>query len=101
MTQTLQLPDGREISYLVSGAADGFPLIFLHGTPGYCTIFADLAATCETKRVKLITIARPGYGGSARKQGRRVVDIVNDVQLLSEHLGINKCFVAGWSGGGT
>jgi pimeloyl-ACP methyl ester carboxylesterase len=100
MAQHFQLPDGRNIDYLVSGAQDGFPLVFIHGTPGSYRADPALAAICEKKGVKLITYSRAGYGGSSRNRGRRVVDSVADTQALLDHLGIEKCFAGGWSGGG-
>lgn len=92
--------DGRKTDYLISGAQDGFPLIYIHGTPGSCTVGPKLSATCEGKGIKLITLSRAGYGGSTRNKGRSVVDAVADIQALLEHLGVKKCLVGGKSGGG-
>lgn len=100
MVQHLQLPDGRKLEYIVSGAQDGFPLLFIHGTPGSCSPPPALAATCEKKGLKLIMFSRAGYGGSSRHKGRRVVDSVTDTRLLLDHLGVEQCLAAGWSGGG-
>jgi pimeloyl-ACP methyl ester carboxylesterase len=92
--------DGRKTDYLISGAQDGFPLVFIHGTPGSYTVGSKLSSTCERKGIKLITLSRAGYGGSSRKLGRQVVDAVADIHDLLEHLGVKKCIVAGKSGGG-
>lgn len=100
MAQQLQLPDGRCLDYKISGAQGGFPLVWIHGTPGAYTVFPDLEAKCNTKGIKLITMSRAGYGGSTRHRGRRVVDAVPDIQCLIDHLGLQRCFIAGWSGGG-
>ena len=102
MAQTFTLPDGRKLEYLVSGSTkpDAVPFIFLHGTPGAHTPLPGFQKICEKKNLKLLTLSRAGYGGSTRKEGSRVVDVVADIQSLKEHLGIGKCFVAGWSGGG-
>jgi len=32
--------------------------------------------------------------------GRRVVDVVGDTKAVIDHLGVDRCFIAGWSGGG-
>ena len=98
--QVFTHPDGRKTDYLISGAQDGFPLVYIHGTPGSYTVGPKLSTTCEGKGIKLITLSRAGYGGSTRNQGRRVVDAVADIQGLLEHLGIKKCLVGGKSGGG-
>lgn len=98
--QVFTHPDGRKTDYLISGAQDGFPLVFIHGTPGSYTVGSKLNSTCEGKGIKLITLSRAGYGGSTRNKGRRVVDAVADIQALLEHLDIKKCAVGGKSGGG-
>ncbi|KAH8897318.1 putative valacyclovir hydrolase [Thozetella sp. PMI_491] len=100
MVQKFQLPDGRNLDYLISGAQDGFPLIFIHGTPGSYVAFSTLQVVCKDKGLKLITLSRAGYGGSTRNKGRRIVDAVQDIAALAEHLGVKNCFVGGWSGGG-
>lgn len=98
--QVFTHPDGRKTDYLISGAQDGFPLVYIHGTPGSYTVGPKLSTTCEGKGIKLITLSRAGYGGSTRNKGRRVVDAVADIQELLEHLGVKKCIVGGKSGGG-
>jgi pimeloyl-ACP methyl ester carboxylesterase len=100
MAQHFQLPNGRRIDYLLSGAQDGFPLVFTHGTPASYHADPVLTATCEKKGVKLITFSRAGYGGSSRHKGRRVLDSVADIRALLDHLGVERCFVGGYSGGG-
>lgn len=100
MAQVFTLPDGRKLDYLLSGAADGFPLVFIHGTPGAYPADPDLRTACEKKGIKLITFSRAGYGGSSRHRGRRVVDVVADIHALLEHLRVKTCIVAGRSGGG-
>jgi pimeloyl-ACP methyl ester carboxylesterase len=100
MAQLLKLSDGRYAEYLVSGAKDGFPLVWIHGTPGAYLAIPSLATACEKKGIKLITFSRAGYAGSSRNKGRRVVDGVKDIQELIKYLGVERCFVGGWSGGG-
>ncbi|MDQ1512802.1 MAG: hypothetical protein QOC59_644, partial [Microbacteriaceae bacterium] len=50
--------------------------------------------------LRLVTYSRAGYGASARNRGRTVADVVPDVQAVLDHLGADRCVVAGWSGGG-
>src|ERR1700729_757638 len=100
MAQQFRLPDGRYVDYSVYGPKDGFPLVWIHGTPGAYIPVPDILATCEKKGVKIITLSRAGYGGSTRKKGRQVIDMVADLQALNELLGVERCIVGGWSGGG-
>lgn len=49
---------------------------------------------------RLISFDRPGYGGSDRRPGRRVVDVVEDVTAVADALELDRFAVAGRSGGG-
>ncbi len=42
----IDLPDGRVLDVDVTGPDDGFPLVFLHGTPGSRT----RSARCSARR---------------------------------------------------
>jgi pimeloyl-ACP methyl ester carboxylesterase len=100
MAKQLKLSDGRNLDYAIAGAIDGFPLIWHHGTPSGYIAIPSLAKACEKSGFTLLTFSRAGYGGSSRRKGRRVVDDVDDVRELMKHLGLEKCVVGGWSGGG-
>jgi pimeloyl-ACP methyl ester carboxylesterase len=50
--------------------------------------------------VRLITFDRPGYGRSARRQGRELLDTPDDVAALADELGIDRFSVLGVSAGG-
>lgn len=98
--QQHQLPDGRNLDYCVNGPEDGLPLVFIHGTPGAGIPNPNLVNACAKKGIKVITFSRAGYGGSTRNRDRQVIDGVADIKSLLDHLGVKKCFVGGWSGGG-
>ncbi len=59
----------------------------------------DLDATIDAG-VRLVTVDRPGYGGSTPLPGRSVVDFVADLVHLMGFLGFSRAPVIGWSGGG-
>ncbi|ERS99004.1 hypothetical protein HMPREF1624_04199 [Sporothrix schenckii ATCC 58251] len=98
--QLFTLPDGRTIAYRVSGAPDGYPLVWFHGTPSSTEPPPALEAAAKKQGIRIIAAARPGYGGSGRHPGRRVVDAVADTQALNDFLGVRECLLMGWSGGG-
>ena len=100
MAQEFKLADGRNIDYCTYGAADGFPLVWIHGTPSSYLPVPSLTVVCEKKGFRVITLSRAGYGGSTRNKGRRVIDSVADIRALLDHLGVEQCVVVGWSGGG-
>jgi pimeloyl-ACP methyl ester carboxylesterase len=99
-TRTVAAADGRTLTVAEWGDPDGFPVFSLHGTPG--SRFAGQASTGAYASVgaRVITYDRPGYGGSDRFRGRRVVDSVADVSAIAETLGIERFAVSGGSWGG-
>ena len=92
--------DGRTLAYAEWGDLEGFPVFSLHGTPGSrLGRHSDENAYVDAG-ARVIIYDRPGYGGSERHPGRRVVDCVGDVDAIADHLGIERFAVIGGSGGG-
>jgi pimeloyl-ACP methyl ester carboxylesterase len=82
------------------GAHDGSPIILCHGTPG-CRFNRHPDNDRYVRAgARVITYDRPGYGGSARHRGRRVVDAAHDIATIADALGIDRFAVSGGSGGG-
>lgn len=92
--------DGRRLEVRTSGASDGIPLLFHHGTPGAAPPLRSFEDAAHARGCTLITYTRAGYGDSTRLPGRAVVDVVSDMEDVLDHLGISRCLVAGMSGGG-
>lgn len=101
MPQQFTLRDGRKLDYSVTGDAKATPLLWFHGTPGAQFVPPGIEAACQKYGLGLIAFSRPGYGLSTRHKGRRVVDTLADATELLKHLGHEKFYVGGWSGGGT
>ena len=97
---TFELVDGRELAYALWGDRDGFPLFVLHGTPGCRLERWPDEEVYRRLGVLLVTHDRAGYGRSTRHPGRRIVDEVDDVAALADHLGLERFGVTGASGGG-
>src|SRR4051812_50164443 len=57
-------------------------------------------ARWTTPGVRLIAYDRAGYGGSTRKPGRTVVDVVADITAVADELGLERFATRGLSGGG-
>jgi pimeloyl-ACP methyl ester carboxylesterase len=99
-TQVALAADGRKLTFAEWGDPNGFPVFSLHGTPN--SRFArhyDERVYVEAG-ARVVTYDRPGYGGSDRLPGRRVVDCVGDVVAIADALGIARFAVTGGSGGG-
>jgi pimeloyl-ACP methyl ester carboxylesterase len=93
------LPDGRSLAYCEWGNPRGKPVFFFHGTPHSRLWCPDETATAA-EGVRLITVDRPGIGGSDIKRARRFSDWPGDVADLAIALGIDRFAVVGVSGGG-
>jgi pimeloyl-ACP methyl ester carboxylesterase len=98
--QLLDLPDGRTLCFAEWGDPEGFPVVALHGTPGNRLNRHPDSEQYVRAGARIITYDRAGYGGSTRRPGRSVVDSVEDVAALVDHLGIARFSVTGGSGGG-
>lgn len=99
-TQVATARDGRTLTFAEWGEPAGFPVFTLHGTPGSRFNRHYDESTYAEVGARVITYDRPGYGGSDRHLGRRVVDCADDVAALADTLGIERFAVIGGSGGG-
>jgi pimeloyl-ACP methyl ester carboxylesterase len=99
-TPTVAAVDGRTLAIAECGDPDGFPVFSLHGTPGSRFVGQANASAYASVGARVITYDRPGYGGSDRFRGRRVVDSVADVSAIADSLGIERFAVTGGSWGG-
>src|SRR5215208_5531664 len=98
--RTVAAPDGRTVAFAVWGDPGGFPVLALHGTPGSRLERWPDEEVHRALGVCLVTHDRAGYGRSDRRRGRRIVDEVDDVVVLADHLGFERFSVSGASGGG-
>ncbi len=96
----LELADGRRLEGLTSGASDGFPLVFHSGTPTGAVETPVMSELAAERGLRVITWSRPGYGGSSRRAGRTVADVVEDTAAVLATVGGDDFVTLGWSGGG-
>jgi pimeloyl-ACP methyl ester carboxylesterase len=96
-----RLARGRRIGFAEWGRADGIPVLWFHGTPGGRHQIAPgarrLAAEME---IRLISLERPGIGGSSRHLYENVAGWAEDVGTIVDRLGIDRFACVGLSGGG-
>ena len=92
------LRDGRAFDYITNGTKNTHAILFHHGTPGECTLWAPWIN--EISDLFAVAASRPGYGLSDRRKGRTVADDFDDQSELLEFLGVEKFISIGWSGGG-
>ena len=96
---TIELKDGRALDVQDTGG-DGTVLLFHHGTPGSVTQLPPIVRAAGRAGLRMVTYSRAGYGASSRRAGRSVADVVSDIEEVLDHLGVERCVTAGWSGGG-
>jgi len=99
--QRVHLASGRTLAFDEYGRADGFPVVYMHGTPGSRLEWLFFATDEMTRaaNVRLIVPDRPGIGLSGFQPERKVSDWPEDVKVLANHIGLERFSVLGLSGG--
>lgn len=96
---SLTLRDGRRLRWERWGIPEGDPVLFFHGNPGSRLFRLDREAL-KRHGVPLLTVDRPGIGGSDPKPGRRMRDWPADVEELVEALDLESFGIVAFSMGG-
>lgn len=97
--QVIRLADGRSLAYALWGVGDGPPVVLLHRAAGSRLFDPDPDATAAAG-VRLLTLDRPGYGGTSPVSDPWRRDAANDVVALLDVLELDDVALVGWSGGG-
>jgi pimeloyl-ACP methyl ester carboxylesterase len=95
----IRLSDGRRLAYAEWGDPQGRCVFLFHGTPHSRLWCPDETATASSN-VRLVTIDRPGIGGSDVLPQRTFGAWPREVVELADALGVEKFSVVGWSAGG-
>jgi pimeloyl-ACP methyl ester carboxylesterase len=96
----VQGPSGRVLDVHLDGAPDGAVVVSHTGTPSAGTLRADHEHEAIDRGLRRVSYARPGYARSERRAGRTVADCAEDVAAIADHLGVERFYVTGRSGGG-
>jgi pimeloyl-ACP methyl ester carboxylesterase len=96
----VKLRCGKWLGYAEFGDADGYPVFFFHGTPGSRLQRHPSESILHRRRIRLLTIDRPGYGLSDDQPDRVLLDWPDIVQEFADIVGIERFGAVGWSGGG-
>lgn len=99
MPDHVRTADGRRLRVEVSGDPHGRPVFLLHGMPGSRVGPRPRPMFLYQRGARLISYDRPGYGGSDRRPGRSVADVVQDVAVVADALELDRFAVAGRSAG--
>jgi len=96
----LTMPDGRTLETWVEGPDDAETLLFIHGSPGSGLPDPEGVRTAAERGLRWVSWSRPGYGASTPQPGRNVASIAADAAAVLDHLGVDRAYVVGHSGGG-
>ena len=93
--------DGRTLQvYDSGGATDAFAIVWHHGSPHTGAPLTPLADAAARRAIRLVSYARPSYGGSTAMPGRDVAAAAADVARIADALGLERFATMGASGGG-
>jgi pimeloyl-ACP methyl ester carboxylesterase len=96
---TISLRDGRRLAILEGGKSDGVPIFHFHGNGSSRLEVLAVQSAAELLGVRLMSLDRPGIGGSDERRGYRLLDWPDDVVEVADQLGIERFAVEGFSGG--
>lgn len=97
--ETIRLTDGRTLAWSTYGDRDGVPIVAIHGSPDSATVWRLADTAARACSVRLIAPNRPGFGASSSKPGRSILDWVDDLDELTDHLGLESYRLLAISGG--
>lgn len=100
----LQLLDGRQIGFAEYGDEDGYPIVYVHGTPSSrvhpLTSAMDDIVKRQGLKIRVLSFERPGYGLSSEAEDYSLDKWVKDIEELTKQLKLERFSVLGVSGGG-
>jgi pimeloyl-ACP methyl ester carboxylesterase len=96
----ITLSGRRVLAYTEIGERDWPCLVFFHGAPISRLHLAYLEDRFLDTRLRIVSPDRPGYGRSSPQPGRSLADWADDVQALTDAIGVDRFLVSGHSSGG-
>ena len=102
-TRDVRLADGRTLRVYDTGpegAPGSMTLVWHHGSPQTGAPLEPLLAAAARRGIRLVSYARPSYGGSSALPGRDVASAAADVAQVADALGVGRFAAMGASGGG-
>jgi proline iminopeptidase len=101
MVDALRTRDGHRVSFTVAGAADGVPVVVLHGGPGSGSQLGTLRLF-DLTRFRVVLIDQRGTGASTPHgsvRHNRTDHLIEDIEAIRVRLGVERWGVLGGSWG--
>lgn len=89
----------RRVDFCLYNIGSPRRAVFEYGTPGTRRLSPQLVGAAISGGYALLVIDRPGYGTTARRSDRRIVDVVDDVSVVLGVVDWDDFVVWGGSGG--
>ena len=75
-------------------------VIWLHGSPQTGALLTPVLEAAARRGLRVLSYARPGYGGSTPRPGRDVASAAADLTAVADAFGVERFGLLGASGGG-
>jgi pimeloyl-ACP methyl ester carboxylesterase len=98
MENVIEYNDGNQLAYFEFGNREGFPVLIQHGLIAAISETALFTRLIELN-LRLISIARPGYGRSSPKVMNNIGEWGEITQVLVNHLKLSEFDIFGISSG--
>jgi pimeloyl-ACP methyl ester carboxylesterase len=101
LERDVRLPDGRVLRAYDSGAdaATRLVLAWHHGSPQTGAPLEPVLSAASARGIRVISYARPSYGGSSPNRGRDVASAAGDLVAVADAFGVDRLVSMGASGG--
>ncbi|VAW01418.1 hypothetical protein MNBD_ALPHA06-1859 [hydrothermal vent metagenome] len=99
----LLLPDGRKVAYRLIGPKGGRWAVFCHSMFGGPYLSAPARARLRQHNIRLLAVARPGFGETSPVKGGRETrhrTMSQDLKAVMADLGTGPCVLLGQEAGG-
>ena len=105
----LDVGDGHQVYWEESGRADGIPAVYLHGGPGGTLGSGNYRTKFDPSKFRIVALDQRGCGRSTPHaigpgydfQANTTPHLVNDLEVLRQHLKVDHWLVNGASWGST
>ncbi|SNY91062.1 Pimeloyl-ACP methyl ester carboxylesterase [Cohaesibacter sp. ES.047] len=94
----LQTPDERHLAWHEWGKEDGAPVLYCPGA-GMAGLLPFGEDVCSAQGLRMISVDRPGLGGSDPDEGKSFTSWQSDIAHLLDHLGVSSVKTIGFSQG--
>jgi pimeloyl-ACP methyl ester carboxylesterase len=99
LVRQVPLPDGRVVVVHDTGEAGAPAVLWHHGSPQTGALLAPVVEAAQARGMRVLSAARPSYGGSTPRPGRDVASVAADLGEVLDACGVDRVAVMGASGG--